>query len=214
MWQEEFEKLNDSERDTFAKVINYLLMKTFVLRYKYDLKEKVVVRNPSYSFIERNFTLIKEYLKISGFSVVKDLNEGVFQLANKFDTNYKRLDRLTTLILYILRLIYSEEKEKLSLRNEIIITISSVVEKLKIIGIFKNKPSDKAWEEALLTIKHFNIVDKIEGSWNEPDTQLIIYPSILFIVPDEKINEIYEYAKPNEAADSDLDEITEDEVIY
>lgn len=212
MWQEEYLKLNDSEREEFSKVVNLLLFKTFILRYKFDAKGKSIIRNPHYSFIERNASIIKEYLKLSGFGFVKDSHEGVVQLVNKYNSNHERLDKLTTIVLYALRLVYSEEREKVSLRIEAMTTVSNIVDKLKSLGLFDKKPNDKVWEEAFKTFKHFNIVDKLDGSWNSPDTQLIIYPSILFVATDEKVNEIYDYVKSNNFAGEESDETDDEEL--
>lgn len=194
---QEYQNLEDREKEEFTKIINLLLLKTFILRFKYDHKEKVTVRNPHYSFIERHSSLIKEYLKLSGFGIIRDANEGVIQLTNKYNSNLKRLDLITTLVMYSLRLIYAEEKEKISLRNEVIATVAYIVEKLKIIGVSEKKPANKVWEDMFSLLKSYNIVDKIDGSWNDPETQILIYPSIQFIITDEKINILSDFIKQN-----------------
>lgn len=211
LWNEEYQKLNDSEKDEFSKVVSLLLFKTFILRYKLDPKGKSIKHNPHYSFIERNASLIKEYLRVSGFGFVKDSHEGVIQLVNKYNANHERLDKIPTILLYTLRLVYSEEREKVSLRNEVITTVCNIVEKLKNIGVYDKKPNDKSWEEAFKKLKHFNIVDKLDGSWNSPDTQLIIYPSVIFVATDERVNEIYDYVKSNNLINEDNDEAEDDE---
>ena len=40
MFEEEFEKLYESEKEEFKRVCNYLLSKTFVLRDVYDKQQK------------------------------------------------------------------------------------------------------------------------------------------------------------------------------
>ena len=43
MFEEEFEKLYESEKEEFKRVCNYLLSKTFVLRDVYDKQQKRMI---------------------------------------------------------------------------------------------------------------------------------------------------------------------------
>jgi len=70
------------------------------------------------------------------------------------------------------------------------ITIRDLVDRLLSIGTIKKKTSDKDLETALRSISKYNIITKQNGSWSNPETKLIVYPSILFIMTDSKINEL------------------------
>jgi hypothetical protein len=52
-------------------------------------------------------------------------------------------------------------------------------------------------------LKNFNIIDKIEGRFEDPETQIIIYPSILFIVANDKIASIYELTGEDDDDDAE-----------
>jgi hypothetical protein len=62
--------------------------------------------------------LFQEDLKYSGFQLERDSNYGVISLSSSYDANRQKFDRLTTLMVYVLRLIYEEEREILSLSKE------------------------------------------------------------------------------------------------
>ena len=133
----------------------------------------------------------------------KDSNYSVISLVNAYEYNRVRLDRNSTLILYTIRLIFEEEREKVALRNEILTTTGQIVHKLITLGLIKKKPSDKDLMDALRLLANHNIIQKVSGAWEEADAKLLILPSILFVVTNEKISRMYEMI---EAEDADISE--------
>ena len=118
MFENEFEKLTNGEQNEFARVVNTLLLKSFVVRDVFDSKEKTMRINPDYRFIERYFDLISDYLKYTGWMMEKDVLNGVIALYNTNEQNRLRMDRETSLLLFVLRLIYETEKNESSQTGE------------------------------------------------------------------------------------------------
>ncbi len=213
MIDELYEKLTNSEKEEFKRLLNLLLCRTFIIRDIYDLKEDRMKINPDYRFIERNFSLFLEYLGYSGWVMEKDNTYGVISLNNSYDYNRVKLNRITTLILYILRLIFEEEREKVFLRNEIKTTTGEVIRKMLNMGLINKKPSDKDLIDSFRQLSNHNITAKIDGSWEDGNTGLIIYPSILFVLTNEKISRIYEMACIEESVEENDNDVTESEKI-
>lgn len=203
MWQEEYVKLSSSEKEEYSRILNLLLSKTFILRDKFDDRERKTRISMEYRFIERYFEVFREYFKAGGWELAKDNNYGVISLYNLYGTNRARLDKITTLFLYTLRLIYEEEREKLSLKRDVLTSVGDAIKKMINLGLMNKKPSDRDIVSSFSILKNFNIIDKVEGRFENPETQIIIYPSILFIVTNDKISSIYELIS---------EDITEDEV--
>ncbi len=192
MWNIEYEKLSINEKEEFTRLINLLLSKNFILRDKFDAKERTMRISYDYRFVERNFDLFRAYLKISGWELQRDNNYGVISLYNRYELNRIRLDKFTTCTLFILRLIYEEEREKLSLKREILTSTGEVIKKMLNLGIVSKKPSDRDIQASFSTIRGFNIIDRVEGFFADFDCRIIIYPSILFVVTNDKITSIYD----------------------
>ena len=57
MFEEEFAKLYESEKEEFKRVCNYLLSKTFVLRDLYDKQNKRMITTSEYLFMDKYFDL-------------------------------------------------------------------------------------------------------------------------------------------------------------
>jgi hypothetical protein len=213
MWVEEYEKLSNSEKEEFRRLLNLILSRTFIIRDVYDPKEGMMRVNPEYRFVERNFALFNEYLWFSGWALYKDSQYGVIALVNTYEYNRVRLDRNTTLILFILRLIFEEEREKVTLRKEVLTSTGQIVHKMLTLGLIKKKPSDRDLAEALRQLAYYSIIQKLEGRWEDPDNKLLILPSILFVVTNEKISRIYETLGDEEDSDQESEEAEEQDVI-
>ncbi len=207
MWLELYERLTNSEKEEFRRLLSSLLSHTFLIRDIYDTKESLMIVNPEYRFVERNFELFMEYLSFGGWALQKDSNYGVISLTNVYEYNRVRLDRNTTLILYTLRLIFEEEREKVALRNEILTTVANTVHKMITLGLIKKKPSDKDLSEAFRQLDNYRVIQKIVGSWEDAESKLLILPSILFIVTNERISKLSEmYDAKDDQVDSEVTE--------
>ena len=205
MFEAKYEKLSSKEKEEFIYIANKMLAKNYILRDVYTEKEKGIKTNYDYRFIERNLSVFEEYFNFSGWDVNVDIKYGVVSMKNRYELNKAVFNKVTTIFLLTLRLIYDEEREKLSLKREILISTHDIVSKLLSIGTYKKKPSDKEIQTTLRQISKFNIIDKLSGAWSDPSTQIIIYPSILFVMTDAKINDLASLIVTGEEEVSDED---------
>ena len=188
MIDEGYNRLSMAERESFSRIMNQLLASTFLLVDEYDSAEGLSRVNRDYLFVERNFELCSEYLRLCGFRLERDTGYGVIYLISSYDGNRVHFDKLTTVTLYSLRLIYEEERQKLKLSKEVIITTADLVQKMITVGAVRKKPSNVLLHAALRKLNRFRLLQKLEGSWEAPETRLLILPSILFVVSNEQIS--------------------------
>lgn len=198
MWTEAYDKLTNSEKEEFKRLANMLLTKTFIIRDYYDSREEMMKISPEYRFIERNFELFSEYFSFSGWDLRKDNQYGVISIENVYEYNRLKLDKFTTFILYTVRLIYEEEREHISLRNEVITTTGQIIHKMINLNLIKKKPSDRDISDSLRLLSNHNLLQKISGSWENADTKILILPSVLFVVSNERISRIYDLVENGE----------------
>ena len=192
MFEQESEKLNMADQEAFRRMVNWLLAHTYLLQGDYAFEDNMRRTNPDYLFVERNFELFQSYLEYAGFRLERDTNYGVISLASSYEFNRIKLDKLTTLMLYVLRLIYEEEREKLSLSRDIFTTTGDLVHKMISLGVIKRKPANLSLRDSLRTLNRFRIVEKVDGPWENADTRLLILPAILFVVTNERISNMYQ----------------------
>ena len=190
MFIEKYNELTNLERENFKRILSLILSKTFVVNRIYDRNQNMFKSNSDYRFIDRNIELFREYLDIAGFRLVKDSNYEVIYIENEFGYNKKRLDKNTTIFLYGLRLKFDEDRESIKLNTDTIITVSDLIKTLIDVGAYTKKPSDVEIRTALSNLIHFNKIKKIDGILEKPETKLVILPSILFVITNEKITKL------------------------
>ena len=212
-FQEDFEKLNMTDRERFRQLTNYLLAHTYLLSRTMNFEEGTRPVNEDYIFVERNLDLFQDYLSYAGFRLTVDNNYGVIALSSGFEGSRVHFDKFTTLMIYCLRLIYEEEREKITLTDTVIVTTSDIVNKMMTVGAIKKKPADRQLRDALRTIGRFHLVLKDSGAWERADTRYAIMPSLLFIISNERIRNLSSLVKdsPDDSEGDDTDEDTADE---
>lgn len=214
MFIEKFNELTIVDRENFKRIISLILSKTFIVNRTYDRSQNTFKSNADYRFIDRNIELFKEYLEIGGFRLIKDSNYEVIYIENEFGYNKKRLDKNTTIFLYGLRLKYDEDRQTIKLNSDTIITVADLVKTLIDVGAYTKKPSDIEIRTALSNLINFNIIQKIDGILEKPETKLIILPSILFVITNEKITTLknnIENIQENEEINEESEEVIEEE---
>lgn len=207
-WLETWDKMGQADRSQLGRCINGLLAHTYLLSEQYDDADGVLKGNSDYRLVDRHFDWVRDHLLVSGWDLVKDRTLGVIYVENLHNRNRLQLGGMTTLILLALRLLYDEEREKLVLRNVVAITTWDVANRLMVFNTLKRKPSDKDLSEALRILARHNLIQKIQGNWQEADCRFLIHPSILLVLPGDAITRIWQGLQAGEE-DSDQMALTE-----
>ena len=187
---EMYNELTNSEKDNFKRVLSLILSKTFIVNRMYDGSQNTFKSNSDYRFIDRNIELFRDYLEIAGYRLIKDSNYEVIYLENEYGYNKKRLDKNTTIFLYGLRLKFDEYRENINLNVDTVVTVADIIKTLIDVGAYTKKPSDTEIRTALSNLISFNIIQKIDGILEKPETKIVILPSILFVITNEKITKL------------------------
>lgn len=194
MFEEKYLQLSSQEKDDFARVVNSLMLKSFVLRENYDRHTKMMRSNKDYSFIERNIDLIREYLEFSGWTIEKDSRLGVVMINNEYQDNHIRIDFLTSIIVYGLRYAYELSREKEEMTTEVFFTASDLLQILMDKGLIRQdkKPSAVSMASSYRFLENHNIISRVSGEYRERNLSFYILPSILYIIDIDRINTIFD----------------------
>ena len=184
MWSEQYEKLSTYEKTEFRRIGNYLLSHTYM------------------------------DFEVTGWRLSKDDDYGIVSLISEYDNNRFRLDRFTTLFLYVCRLIYEENRENENSYHVVKTDTSSVVEKMKTLGLLKNgKSTQKERIDAQRTLAHYNIIQKMTSSpWSGEGNDILILPSIMYIISNQSINTMKAQLDEMKLSEDNEDENTEEVV--
>lgn len=214
MWSEKYEKLSTYEKTEFRRIGNYLLSHTYMVRFTYDSGEETTLPNADYNMVMRLFEVLQEYFEVTGWQLSKDDDYGIVSLISEYDNNRFRLDRFTTLFLYVCRLIYEENRENENSYHVVKTDTSSVVEKMKTLGLLKNgKSTQKERIDAQRTLAHYNIIQKMTSSpWSGEGNDILILPSIMYIISNQSINTMKAQLDEMKLSEDNEDENTEEAV--
>lgn len=187
---EAYDKLNSNEKEDFQRLTNYLLSHTYIVRYEYQPSQQMTLPNRDYQTVSRLFNLFSDYFELAGWRLTRDDNYGVISISNQHEHNRLRLDRFTTLFLYMCRLIYHEKQEDAGTYKTVMSTTAEIVEKMRTYGLLEKgrtgkDVTKKERVEAQRALSHFNIIRKMETSPWDGDgngNKIFILPSI----PDNK----------------------------
>jgi hypothetical protein len=190
MIDEGYGKLNSGEKDDFRRLANYLLSHTYLVRHEYQPSQQMTLPNRDSQTVSRLCGLFRDYVALSGWRLEKDDHYGIISLSNTHAHNRLRIDRFTTIFLYICRLIYEEGREDAPGTFHMVrTTTKEVIEKMSTYGLLeKSRTTQKERINALHTLAHYNIIRRMESSWDGDGNQLLILPSILSIIPNRNIN--------------------------
>lgn len=213
MWSETFEALSNYDKGEFRRLANYLLSHTYLVRDVYKPDKQWTEPNGDYRMVNRLFDCMRDYFSASGWKLEKDDNYGIISLTNEYDHNRLRIDRFTTLFLYTCRLIYEEGREQGDNLHIVRTDTGAIVEKMRILGLLnKGKTTQKERLEAQRALSHFNIIQKTETTaWSADGNGVLIFPSILSIIPNQGINDMMIELEELRTDDTDNDTAIESE---
>lgn len=180
-------ELSSGDKVLFMKAVNSLLFHTFITLYVYDAEEGRRKTNPEYLFADRCFPLLEEYLSVMGIILRRDETYGVISASPDEGGTREHLDKFTTQLIYMLRLIYDEERDNLSLSADVVISLAAIVQRMISLSLFQKKPSNDVLRQSIRKLLNFRIISRLSGSIEKGDAKYIIHPTILFIVTNEKI---------------------------
>lgn len=180
----DFELYNNftaGKKNLFSDIVNDLLGSNFLCKQKKDNVEK-------YYFVINYKELFESYFSIMNFELVINRELGVIHIFNEKNGNTLKLKKDETLIILILRMLYHEKMETVSMTENVICDIVEIHERYISLELKK-----RLFKTDLISIlrlfKRYNLIETI-GDINSSTLKLIIYPTILYAVPAKEIEEV------------------------
>lgn len=174
-------------REKFRSAANKLLGECFLLK-----KHKDTVSD--YNYILNNKDAFLEYFDILGYELIIEEQNGVIGLNNPAGTGRIHLKKIESVLLLILRLLYIEKRKQLSQIEDVIIIVDEIYDKYNMLKM--NAKLDKmTMRNALGMFQRYRLIGKLDSDMSNPDTRIIIYPSILFAVTVSSLDDMYNSAK-------------------
>lgn len=189
--------LSENEKNRFKDITIKLLKVNFLLRLN---------NNDNYLFIINHKELLSLFFEYINFEfIIREDKELAYIKSNDY-TLINRINKNETLCLLVLRLLYQEKLDIVSLSDQIEITIKELQDKLFSVG-FDNQNNDRVKKSTLIemlkTFKQHNII-YYNGDLSLDNTTIEIYPSIEVAMDFKQMNEVitrFEMLKGGEDSD-------------
>ena len=195
------------QQEKFMEVANKLLNMCFIV--KNHPKESM---RADYTYIRQRRELFEAvFERILGYTIHFDDSNGVIYLQGKYDSTRMRFKHDETIVILLLCLMYTEERKKLSLADGVSVMAEDIYERYY--GMKKKHLKKEQLRDVIRKLRHYNIVynDKDVG---DVFAEIKIFPSILFVLRRDGLEEVYDLQKglelytveDSEDADDDDDE--------
>ncbi len=199
----QYTNLQESEKTNFSRIINKLQNVNYITSQKEsDSKD--------YYFISSQFDLFKAYLNIIDCDLTFDTANHVIILNSLEGVNRLNLRLNESIILLILRLLYDETMREVSLNNKVMITLETIHDKFLSIGLQDRRISKTELKQILSLFRRYNLIDILDKDYKDDNSRVILYPSLLYAVRIEDINDIYSKIMTYEKGVGNHEEISED----
>lgn len=192
-----------SQRD-LPRVINRLLGQVFLYQDKDDDKD-------DYYFIHRHRAACETALELAGFNLLHDDYHRIFQAVSDYSYCRARYKLDETLMILVLRKLYEERIERLSLAQDPVVTIGEVREEYRIITSKERDLGMVQYETLLRRLRTLGLLDTLDGRTidvRDGDARLRLRGSVRMIIPIQTVDELdawlrkYRTAEVEEEAES------------
>ena len=179
--------LENVPKDKFRATANKLLNECFILK-----KNKDTISD--YNFILNYRDYFISLFDVLGYELVIQEDQGVIGINNPAGTGRIHLKKIESMLLLILRLLYIEERKKVSQTGDVVVIVDQVYDKYNMLKM-QNKLDKTMLRNSMGLFRRYHLIQNLDSDMSNPDTRVIIYPSILLAVANTSLDDLYQSAK-------------------
>ena len=187
---EYFEQITQEEQDMLTEVIKTLFSQTYLLDRRYDRRTGRMQYVKEYRTCSKHLEFLREYFSIAGITLKENAHMGVVYIQGG-QAFTKKLSRLATIYLLVLKLIYDEQMESISSSSHIVTTLGAMNGKAGEFRVLKSLPSVTEMRRTIALLRKYQMIEPLEAleEMNE-QTRIIIYPCINAVLLGDEIREL------------------------
>ena len=204
--------LENVPKDKFRATANKLLNECFIIK-----KNKDTISDYNFILNYRNYFI--SLFDVLGYELVIQEDQGIIGINNPAGTGRIHLNKIESMLLLILRLLYIEERKKVSQTGDVVVIVDQVYDKYNMLKM-QNKLDKTTLRNSMGLFRRYHLIQNLDADMSNPDTRVIIYPSILLAVANSSLDDMYQAAKDKldkygrggeDRADSSDDEETDED---
>ena len=179
--------LENIPKDKFKATANKLLNECFIIKKNKDTVSE-------YNFILNYRDYFVSLFDVLGYELVIQEDQGVIGINNPAGTGRIHLKKIESMLLLILRLLYIEERKKVSQIGDVVVIVDQIYDKYNMLKM-QNKLDKTTLRNSMGLFRRYHLLQNLDSDMSNPDTRVIIYPSILLAVANTSLDDLYQSAK-------------------
>ncbi len=189
----------EKSRREVPRIVNRLLGQTF-------LYQDVDSDKDDYYFVHRHRAVFEGLLELTGFNLLHDDYHRIFQVVSEYGYSRARFKLDESLMIVVLRKLYEEKIEHLSLANDPVVTIGEVREEYRTITGRERDLGMVQYEMLLRRLRSLGLVETIDGrniDVREGEARLRLRGSVKLILPIQSADEMEAWLRKYRAGGSE-----------
>jgi hypothetical protein len=187
-----------SQRD-LPRVINRILGQVFLYQDKDEDKD-------DYYFIHRHREACEAALELAGYNLLHDDYHRIFQAVSEYSYCCARYKLDETLMVVVLRKLYEERTERLSLAQDPVVTIGEVREEYRTITGKERDLGIIQYENLLRRLRTMGLIDTLDGRTidvRDAEARLRMRGSVRLILPIQTVDEFDAWIRKYRVSDEE-----------
>jgi hypothetical protein len=190
--------LPEKARREIPRVMNRLLGGTFL--YQDDETDK-----EDYYFVHRHRPVLAALLAVAGFTLLHDDYHRIFQVVSDFSHCRQRYKLDESLMIVVLRKLYEEQAEQLSLASDPVVTIGEIREEYRTITGKERDLGIGQYEGIMRRLRRLGLVEPVDGrslDVRDSEARLRLRGSVKMILPVQTTEEMEAWLRKYRSRDA------------
>ena len=183
--------LPEKDKRDLPRVINRLLGQVFLYQDKDSDKDDDY-------FVHRHSEACESVLALAGYTLLHDDFHRIFQAVSEYSYSRAHYKLDESLMILVLRKLYEEHTEHLSLANDPVVTIGEVREEYRTITGKERSLGIVQYENLLRRLRTMGLIDTLEGrsiDVRDAESRLRLRGSVRLILPLQTVDEFDAWMK-------------------
>ena len=192
--------LPEKTRREVPRLMNRLLGKTFL--YQGDEADK-----EDYYLVHRHRDVFAALFSTAGFTLLHDDYHRIFQIVSDFGYCRQRYKLDESLMIVVLRKLYEEQSEKLSLAKDPVVTIGEIREEYRTITGRERTLGIVQYETILRRLRRLGLIELVDGrslDVRDSELRLRLRGSIKMILPVQTAEEMEAWLRRYRAQEAEV----------
>jgi hypothetical protein len=198
-------------RDEIPRVVNRLLGGTFLYQDQESEKD-------DYYLVFRHRDVFAALCSAAGFTLLHDDYHRIFQVVSEYGYCRRRYKLDESLIIVVLRKLYEEQSERLSLAKDPVVTLGEVREEYRTITGKERDLGIGQYDRLMRRMRNLGLIEVIDGrslDVHDSEARIRLRGSVKMMLPVQTAEELEawlrRYRVTDDAIDDDVDDVLNDD---